>query len=149
MSKKQVEDFTIKPENKEAKIDTSDWPLLLKNFDKLLVRSYKYTPINAGSSPTQRPLEEHLKYGVINLDKPANPSSHEIVAWIKKILEVEKTGHSGTLDPKVTGCLIVCLNRATRLVKAQQSAGKEYVGIVKFHNPIEDKSVVEDCLKRL
>ena len=149
MSKKQKEDFTIKPENKEAKIDTSDWPLLLKNFDKLLVRSYKYTPINAGSSPTQRPLEEHLKYGVINLDKPANPSSHEIVAWIKKILEVEKTGHSGTLDPKVTGCLIVCLNRATRLVKAQQSAGKEYVGIVKFHNPIEDKSQVEDCLKRL
>ena len=149
MSKKQKEDYTIKPENKEAKIDTSDWPLLLKNFDKLLVRSYKYTPINAGSSPTQRPLEEHLKYGVINLDKPANPSSHEIVAWIKKILEVEKTGHSGTLDPKVTGCLIVCLNRATRLVKAQQSAGKEYVGIVKFHNPLEDKSQVEDCLKRL
>ena len=148
MSKKS-EDYNIKPENKEAKIDTSNWPLLLKNFDKLLVRSYKYTPINAGSSPTQRPLEEHLKYGVINLDKPANPSSHEIVAWIKKILKVEKTGHSGTLDPKVTGCLIVCLNRATRLVKAQQSAGKEYVGIVKFHNPIENKSVIEDCLKRL
>ena len=148
MSKKS-EEYSIKPENKEAKIDTSSWPLLLKNFDKLLVRSYKYTPINAGSSPTQRPLEEHLKYGVINLDKPANPSSHEIVAWIKKILKVEKTGHSGTLDPKVTGCLIVCLNRATRLVKAQQSAGKEYVGIVKFHNPIESKSQVEDCLKRL
>ena len=148
MSKK-TEEYSIKPENKEAKIDTSDWPLLLKNFDKLLVRTYKYTPINAGSSPTQRPLEEHLKYGVINLDKPANPSSHEIVAWIKKILKVEKTGHSGTLDPKVTGCLIVCLNRATRLVKAQQSAGKEYVGIVKFHNPIESKSQVEDCLKRL
>ena len=148
MSKKS-EDYNIKPENKEAKIDTSNWPLLLKNFDKLLVRSYKYTPINAGNSPTQRPLEEHLKYGVINLDKPANPSSHEIVAWIKKILKVEKTGHSGTLDPKVTGCLIVCLNRATRLVKAQQSAGKEYVGIVKFHNPIENKSVIEDCLKKL
>jgi len=63
-------------------------------------------------------MAEHLKYGVINLDKPANPSSHEIVAWVKKILRVEKTGHSGTLDPKVTGCLIVCLNRATRLVKA-------------------------------
>jgi len=43
---------------------------------------------------------------------------------VKKILEVEKTGHSGTLDPKVTGCLLVCLERATRLVKSQQSAGK-------------------------
>jgi H/ACA ribonucleoprotein complex subunit 4 len=39
-----------------------------------------------------RPIVDHLKYGVINLDKPSNPSSHEIVAWVKKILKVEKTG---------------------------------------------------------
>jgi H/ACA ribonucleoprotein complex subunit 4 len=58
-------------------------------------------------------------------------------------------GHSGTLDPKVTGCLIVCLNRATRLVKAQQGAGKEYVGIVKFHNPIESQAEIEECLHKL
>jgi H/ACA ribonucleoprotein complex subunit 4 len=64
-----------------------------------------------------------FRYGVINLDKPANPSSHEVVAWIRRILRVEKTGHSGTLDPKVTGCLIVCIDRATRLVKSQQGAG--------------------------
>ena len=38
----------------------------------------------------------------MNLDKPSNPSSHEVVAWVKRILRVEKTGHSGTLDPKVT-----------------------------------------------
>jgi len=55
---------------------------------------------------------------VINLDKPSNPSSHEVVAWVKKMLKVDKTGHSGTLDPKVTGCLITCINNATRLVKA-------------------------------
>jgi H/ACA ribonucleoprotein complex subunit 4 len=102
------------------------------------VKSGKFTPLPNGHSPLKRPLEEYLKYGVINLDKPSNPSSHEVVAWIKKILRIEKTGihqtyiiifysfkkgHSGTLDPKVTGCLIVCLNRGTRLVKAQQSAG--------------------------
>lgn len=62
--------------------------------------------------------------GVINLDKPSNPSSHEVVAWIRRILRVEKTGHSGTLDPKVTGCLTVCIDRATRLVKSQQGAGQ-------------------------
>jgi H/ACA ribonucleoprotein complex subunit 4 len=45
------------------------------------------------------------------------------VAWIKRILRCEKTGHSGTLDPKVTGNLIVCIDRATRLVKSQQGAG--------------------------
>lgn len=58
------------------------------------------------------------------MDKPSNPSSHEVVAWLRRILRVEKTGHSGTLDPKVTGCLIVCIDRATRLVKSQQGAGK-------------------------
>lgn len=47
----------------------------------------------------------------------------QVVAWIKRILRVEKTGHSGTLDPQVTGCLIVCVDRATRLVKSQQGAG--------------------------
>jgi len=47
---------------------------------------------------------------------------------------VEKTGHSGTLDPKVTGCLIVCIDRATRLVKSQQGAGKEYVCVIRLHD---------------
>jgi H/ACA ribonucleoprotein complex subunit 4 len=49
---------------------------------------------------------------------------------------VEKTGHSGTLDPKVTGCLIVCCDRATRLVKSQQGAGKEYVSVIRFHDTV-------------
>jgi H/ACA ribonucleoprotein complex subunit 4 len=49
----------------------------------------------------------------------------------------------------VTGCLIVCINRATRLVKAQQSAGKEYVGIVRFHNPVEDVTEIEEAIKKL
>jgi len=86
---------------------------------------------------------------VINLDKPANPSSHEVVAWIKRILRVEKTGHSGTLDPKVTGCLIVCCDRATRLVKAQQSAGKEYIGLVRLHSALEDAKQLNRAVETL
>ncbi|KAJ2335316.1 centromere/microtubule-binding protein cbf5, partial [Coemansia sp. RSA 2671] len=108
-------DFRIKPEAKGSSIDTSNWPYLLKNYDKLHVRTGHYTPIPVGSTPLKRDLQDYIRYGVINLDKPANPSSHEVVAWIRRILRVEKTGHSGTLDPKVTGCLIVCVDRATRL----------------------------------
>lgn len=52
------------------------------------------------------------------------------------MLRVERTGHSGTLDPKVTGCLIVCIDRATRLVKSQQGAGKEYVCVLRMHNKL-------------
>lgn len=125
------------------------WPLLLKNYDQLHVRTAHYTPIAQGCSPLKRPLQEYMRYGCINLDKPANPSSHEIVAWIKRILRVEKTGHSGTLDPKVTGCLIVCIDRATRLVKAQQSAGKEYVGIVRLHSAIENDAVLARAVETL
>ena len=142
-------DYLIKPDTAATKLDASKWPLLLKNFDKLNVRTGHYTPIPAGHTPLKRPLKEYLDSGVINLDKPANPSSHEVVAWIRRILRVDKTGHSGTLDPKVTGCLIVCINRATRLVKAQQSAGKEYVAIVKLHSAVEDTAQVAQSIKTL
>ncbi|KAK4154576.1 centromere/microtubule binding protein CBF5 [Chaetomidium leptoderma] len=126
----------IKPQNTVPSLDTSDWPLLLKNYDKMLVRSGHFTPIPNGSSPYKRDIKSYVSSGVINLDKPSNPSSHEVVAWLKRMLRVEKTGHSGTLDPKVTGCLIVCIDRATRLVKAQQGAGKEYVAVIRFHDKI-------------
>lgn len=106
---------------------------LTKDVDKMYVRSDHYTPLPFGCSPAKRDLREYIRGGVINLDKPSNPSSHEIVAWIKRLLRVEKTGHSGTLDPKVTGCLTVCIERATRLVKSQQSAGKEYVCVFKLN----------------
>ena len=86
---------------------------------------------------------------MINLDKPANPSSHEVVAWIRRILRVDKTGHSGTLDPKVTGCLIVCIDRATRLVKSQQGAGKEYVCVLRLHEAIESEKKLAQSLETL
>jgi len=139
----------IQPSSHTPKIDTSKWPLLLRNYSNLNVRTSHYTPIPSGSSPLSRPLRDHLSYGVINLDKPANPSSHEVVSWIKRILRVEKTGHSGTLDPKVTGCLIVCIDRATRLVKAQQSAGKEYIGVVRLHSAIEDTKQLNRAVETL
>uniref|UniRef100_A0A2N9GFW6 Uncharacterized protein n=1 Tax=Fagus sylvatica TaxID=28930 RepID=A0A2N9GFW6_FAGSY len=142
-------DFMIKPQSFTPTIDTSEWPILLKNYDRLNVRTGHYTPLPSGFSPLKRPLEQYIKYGIINLDKPANPSSHEVVAWIKRILKVEKTGHSGTLDPKVTGNLIVCIDRATRLVKSQQGAGKEYVCVARLHSAVPDVSKVARALETL
>jgi len=140
--------FVVEPsEAPPPKLDTSEWPLLLKNFDKLNVRSNHYTPLPHGASPLKRDIQNYVKSGFICLDKPANPSSHEVVAWIKRILRVDKTGHSGTLDPKVTGCLVVCIDRATRLVKSQQSAGKEYVCIYRLHESIPQKRVAQELEK--
>ncbi|KAD1618699.1 hypothetical protein E3N88_42541 [Mikania micrantha] len=144
-----ADDYLIKPQSFTPAIDTSEWPILLKNYDRLNVRTGHYTPLPAGYSPLKRPIAEYIRYGVINLDKPANPSSHEVVAWIKRIIRVEKTGHSGTLDPKVTGNLIVCIDRATRLVKSQQGAGKEYVCVARLHSAVADVSKVARALETL
>ncbi|CAN1256351.1 H/ACA ribonucleoprotein complex subunit 4 [Linum perenne] len=142
-------DYLIKPQSFTPPIDTSQWPILLKNYERLNVRTGHYTPLPSGYSPLKRPLAEYIRYGVMNLDKPANPSSHEVVAWIKRILRSEKTGHSGTLDPKVTGNLIVCIDRATRLVKSQQGAGKEYVCVARLHDKVPDVAKVGRALETL
>ncbi|CAH0730612.1 unnamed protein product, partial [Brenthis ino] len=145
----KIGEFKIEPSESVHKLDTAYWPLLLKNFDRLNVRTNHYTPLPFGSSPLKRPISEYVKSGFINVDKPSNPSSHEVVSWIKRILKVEKTGHSGTLDPKVTGCLIVCIDRATRLVKSQQNAGKEYVAVFNLHSAVENIQKVTQGLEKL
>jgi len=52
-----------------------------------------------GSIPWERPIDEYIKKGLIVLDKPPGPTSHEVVAWIKKMIGIEKAGHGGTLEP--------------------------------------------------
>lgn len=121
-------------------IDTTD-NYLLNNCDSLITRDEKYVPSGNGCMPKNRPIRQYIDYGVVTIDKPANPSSHEVVTWAKTILAdvgCDKTGHSGTLDPNVTGVLTVCLNRSTRLAKMQQSMGKRYVCVVKFEKEVEE-----------
>eukprot|EP01059_Diplonema_ambulator_P021276 TRINITY_DN3534_c0_g1_i1.p1 TRINITY_DN3534_c0_g1~~TRINITY_DN3534_c0_g1_i1.p1 ORF type:complete len:482 (+),score=183.16 TRINITY_DN3534_c0_g1_i1:65-1447(+) len=141
-------DFTL-DNCEKTDLNCKHWPMLLKNVDKLNVRTTHYTPLpNGGNCPLRRPLVDHLAYGMANLDKPSNPSSHEVVSWIKKILQVDRTGHSGTLDPKVTGSLVICLNRATRLVKSQQNAGKEYICVLRMHDAVKQKKL-EEAMQKL
>ncbi len=50
-----------------------------------------------GYHPWNRPLKNHIENGIINLDKPPGPTSHEVTAWVKKMLKLSKAGHAGTL----------------------------------------------------
>ena len=52
-----------------------------------------------GVLPYERPIQEHILNGVINLDKPPGPTSHEVVAWIKRMFNIKRAGHGGTLEP--------------------------------------------------
>jgi H/ACA ribonucleoprotein complex subunit 4 len=107
-----------------------------------VVKAEEETDFKYGCIPEERrPLSYYMNYGIINLDKPSGPTSHEVVTWVKKILQLDKTGHGGTLDPGVTGVLPVALGEATKITSALLSAGKEYICIIKFHDDIEPEKV--------
>ena len=95
-----------------------------------------------GYIPNKRQIMEHINFGVINLDKPAGPTSHEVVSWVKRILDLPRSGHGGTLDPKVTGLLPIMLGDATKSVGALMTAGKEYICLMKLHSTAK-KTVIK------
>ncbi len=101
-----------------------------------LVKSRDTTDERFGKIPSERAIEEYIQKGVINLDKPAGPTSHEVTSYVKKILNLNKAGHSGTLDPNVTGLLPVMLGDATKAVDSLLTAGKEYVCLMKLHEAV-------------
>jgi H/ACA ribonucleoprotein complex subunit 4 len=108
---------------------------------ELLTKAEDHTDPKYGCKPSERPANQYIKFGTINLDKPAGPTSHEVAAWVKKIMKLEVIGHGGTLDPKVTGVLPITLEEATKMVKALLYSGKEYVCVLKLHGDIDEPSI--------
>ncbi len=106
-----------------------------------LIKAEDTTNPQHGHKPSERPAAEYMRYGVINLDKPAGPTSHEVAAWLKKIMHLTRVGHGGTLDPKVTGVLPVTLEDSTKIVQALLHSGKEYVCVMKLHGDTEEEQV--------
>ncbi|MEM3555364.1 MAG: RNA-guided pseudouridylation complex pseudouridine synthase subunit Cbf5 [Candidatus Micrarchaeia archaeon] len=108
----------------------------------MLVKFEEETDESFGKRPEERSVEELVESGVVFIDKPQGPSSHEVTAWVRKMLNASKAGHSGTLDPNVSGVLPVGLNRATRVMGFMLKGSKEYVGIIKFHREVGEEEVV-------
>lgn len=108
----------------------------------VLVKFEEGSDEHYGKHPEERSVGELMESGVVLIDKPRGPSSHEVTSWVKKILKAEKAGHSGTLDPNVSGVLPVGINRATRVMGLMLKGSKEYVGIIKFHGDVSEEEVV-------
>ena len=70
--------------------------------------------------------------GLLVIDKPSGPTSHDIVAIVRRVAGIKRVGHAGTLDPLATGVVVVGLGRATRLLRYVQESPKEYVAQVRF-----------------
>jgi len=88
-----------------------------------------------------RSINDLLKCSIIALDKPSNYDSHQTAALIKKLLGVKKVGHAGTLDPKVTGVLLILIGKATRLAGYLLHSKKEYVGIMHLCKDVSIKEL--------
>ncbi len=104
---------------------------------EILIKGELETDPSYGFQYDQRPADVLLKYSVINLDKPVGPSSHEIVAWIRRILGIERVAHAGTLDPKVSGILPITLNNAVRTLPILLQEDKEYVCVMRLHDEVD------------
>ena len=73
-----------------------------------------------------------MRDGFLLVDKPADWTSHDVVAKVRNVVGIRKAGHAGTLDPMATGLLVIGLGRATRLLRFVQDLPKEYVASVRF-----------------
>src|SRR3989344_2094341 len=102
---------------------------------------------NFGRIPGERTPEELIDYCIVNIDKPKGPSSHQISDYVQKILGIDKAGHSGTLDPNVTGVQPIATGRATRITEFFLTAPKEYVGIMHLHHEVERK-IIEEAVQQ-
>jgi len=107
----------------------------------VVIRHDEETNPAFGKAPEKRSIEELLELGIAVVDKPCGPSSHEVSAWVRKILGARKTGHAGTLDPNVSGVLPVGINGATKVMGFLLKSSKEYVGIIRFHKHVERRDI--------
>ncbi|MFQ5837196.1 MAG: RNA-guided pseudouridylation complex pseudouridine synthase subunit Cbf5 [Thermoplasmata archaeon] len=96
-----------------------------------------------GKRPEERSLEELLDAGMVVVDKPQGPTSHQVSAWVRDLLGLRKTAHGGTLDPRVTGVLPIALSDAVRALDALHVGDKEYVAVLRLHQDVPEERVRE------
>ena len=114
--------------------------MTLKQLENLVTIDEDITNPEFGVYYDKRSIEQLLEYGLILVDKPPGPTSHEVVAWAKRILEIPKIGHSGTLDPQVSGVLPLGLGEGTKALGVLLLGPKEYVGLGRLHSlPSKEK----------
>jgi len=103
------------------------------------IKSDEETNPRYGKSPEDRTIPELITTSIINVDKQSGPTSHQVTSWIKDIFHVNKAGHAGTLDPKVTGILIIAMGNAVKAMSVLMGLNKEYVGIMHLHKEIDEE----------
>lgn len=108
-----------------------------------LIRDRSPRSTGHGTRPEDRDVDQLLDAGVIILDKVQGPTSHQVTAWVRSILQVNRIGHGGTLDPQVSGVLPIALGRATKLTDLVLRSDKEYVCHMRLHRERKEERIRE------
>ena len=101
-----------------------------------------------GINPNDRSLEQLMECGVIAINKPPGPSSHQLASWARDILGISRIGHGGTLDPFATGLLTLLCGRATKLTDILLKKPKGYIAVIRFKNQVNINQV-EKLLEKM
>ncbi len=120
--------------------------MTLKQLENLIEIDQDITDNAFGTFYDKRSIEQLLDYGLIILDKPPGPTSHETVAWTKRLLKIPKIGHSGTLDPQVSGVLPLGLGEATKALGVLLYGPKEYHALGRIHS-LPSKEKLDEIIK--
>ncbi len=115
----------------------------IKFVGRPIIKAETETREYYGKAPENRTIPELLDSGVVIVDKPSGPTSHQVSAWVRDMLGIEKAGHSGTLDPNVTGVLPVALGDGTKLVDELHLGTKEYICVMRLHSEVQESQVRE------
>ncbi|MEE2812190.1 MAG: RNA-guided pseudouridylation complex pseudouridine synthase subunit Cbf5 [Candidatus Thermoplasmatota archaeon] len=117
-------------------------------MEMIVLDSDASTSNTHGCIPSDRTIEELLEGGMIVIDKPSGPNSHQVSAWARDLLNLEKLGHGGTLDPFATGVLVLLCGRSMRLTKKVLNHDKVYVCVLRAKQSF-DRDALERCLSQL
>ncbi len=95
-----------------------------------------------GCNPYNRPIGELMRNGIVVIDKPSGPTSHEVSSWVRDILNLKLAGHGGTLDPKVTGVLPIALENTSKSISVWHMIPKEYICVMHLHRDCDEEKIL-------
>ena len=95
-----------------------------------------------GDADKAGPVHLWNRAGILVLDKPRGPSSHQVAAWVGRMFGCQ-VGHAGTLDPQVSGILLVMLGNAVRLAPLLLQHDKEYICLMRLHGDVDKKRIAQ------
>jgi H/ACA ribonucleoprotein complex subunit 4 len=117
---------------------------------KYITLSEEASLTDYGVYPAKRDIREYIRNGIILLDKPSGPTSHQVDGWVKQIFAefgiiIAKNSHGGTLDPRTSGVLAIALENTTKLMPILLKSRKEYVALMNLHKDVPQAEIRKAC----